>query len=86
MKVVALMVAGFIALLNVAVTIVLMHAPPAPLRGATDNMVGGVRVEFLLLSGSLHPVATMNSRKDMKQIVCALYFRIIHCPYRSNLG
>ena len=43
-KVVLLMKAGFIALLNVAVTIVLIQAPLESLKGATDVTVGAVRV------------------------------------------
>jgi hypothetical protein len=43
-KVVPSMVAGFIATLKAAVTIVLEHEPMAPPRGATEFTVGGVTV------------------------------------------
>jgi hypothetical protein len=69
-KVVELIVAGFMALLKVAVTIVLIQAPLAPVSGATDTATGAVKPGFPPdSSGSLHPVATKSSRIDMKQIV-----------------
>jgi hypothetical protein len=43
-KVVALIVAGFMATLKVAVTIVLGQTPTAPARGVTEITVGGVAV------------------------------------------
>jgi len=56
--------------LKVAVTIVLIQAPLAPLRGATDTTTGAVKPGLPPdSSGSLHPVATKSSRIDMKQIV-----------------
>jgi hypothetical protein len=76
-KVVTFRVAGFIALLNVAVTIVLRQAPLAPPKGATVVTVGGVRVGFPpVLSGSLHPIVVIRSRNAMKQIVRVLYLRM----------
>ena len=69
-KVVALMVEGFIALLKVAVIVVLGHTPVAPLSGVAEGTVGGVTVEFLpVLSGSLQAAAKMSSRNAVKQIV-----------------
>ena len=71
-KVVALMVEGFIALLKVTVTTELGQTPAAPLRGVTEATVGGVTVGFVpVLSGSLHPAAKakMSSRNAVKQIV-----------------
>jgi hypothetical protein len=54
----------------VAVTIVLIQAPLAPVSGATDTATGAVKPGFPPdSSGSLHPVATKSSRIDMKQIV-----------------
>jgi hypothetical protein len=69
-KVVAVMVEGFIALLKVAVTTALGQMPPAPLRGVTEATVGGVTVELVPgLSASLHPAAKMSSKNAVKQIV-----------------
>ena len=69
-KVVALMVEGFIALLKVAVTTALGHMLAAPLGGATEITVGGVTVELVpALSGSLHPVAKTSSRNAVNQIL-----------------
>jgi hypothetical protein len=70
-KVVSLIDAGFIALLKVAVTIVLGHAPAAPSGGATEITVGGVTPGFLpVLSGSPHPApTTMSSRNAVNQIL-----------------
>jgi hypothetical protein len=68
-KVVALMVEGFIALLKVAVIVALGHIPAAPLSGVAEATVGGVTVELMpVLSGSLHPAAKMSSRNAVKQI------------------
>ena|ERR1700722_9097502 len=76
-KVVPLIVAGFIALLKVAVTTVLTQAPLAPSTGATVMTTGEERPAFPpLLSGSLHPVAIISNRKDIEPIVCALYLAI----------
>jgi len=69
-------VAGFIALVKVAVTIVFGQAPAAPLGGATDATVGAVRPGFPpVSSGSPQPLA-ISSRNEMKQIVSALYLRM----------
>jgi len=69
-KVVALMVEGFIALLKVAVITALGHMPTAALGGVSEITVGGVRVGLVPdLSGSLHPAAKMNSRNTVNQIL-----------------
>jgi len=76
-KVVLLIDAGFIALLKVAVTIVLGHASTAPLGGATEITVAGTKPGLVpVLSGSLHPVATMSSRNAGNQILGLLYLRM----------
>src|ERR1700688_4455007 len=75
-KVVPLIVAGFIALLKVAVTIVLGHAPIEPLGGATEITVGAVKPGLGLLSGSLQSAPTISSRNVMKQILRWLYLRM----------
>jgi hypothetical protein len=49
-KVVVLMVEGFIARLKVAGTTVLGQTPPAPVGGASDTTMGGTKVGFVLLS------------------------------------
>jgi hypothetical protein len=48
-KVVVLIVAGFIAWLKVAVTTVLGHIPVATLSGATDATVGGAHAVALVV-------------------------------------
>jgi len=60
-KVVALIVAGFIALLNVTLTAVLEQAVVEPASGTTESTVGGLRGEVAppALSESLHPAITM---------------------------
>ena len=69
-KVVVSMVAGFIALLKVTVTVALGHIPVAPLTGVTETTVGGVTVGLVPdLSGSLQPAAKMSSRNAVKQIL-----------------
>lgn len=50
-KVVVLMVTGFIASLNVAVITVLGHTPTAPLGGVTESTVGG--------GGAVHAAAAV---------------------------
>jgi hypothetical protein len=76
-KVVALMVEGFIALLKVIVTTVLGQTPAAPLRGTTEAALGGVTVGLVpVLSGSLHPAAIMSSRNAVQQSVRFLYVDI----------
>jgi len=69
-KVVALMVAGFIALLKVAV-ITALGQTVAPLTGVTETTLGGVTVGLPALSGSLHPAAKakMSSRNAVNQIL-----------------
>jgi hypothetical protein len=71
-KVVAglMIVAGFIALLKVAVITVLGQTPTAPLEGNSEVTVAGIKPGLLpVLSGSLHPAPTMSSRDVMNQIV-----------------
>ena len=67
------MVAGFIALLKVAVmTAVFGQARVEPSGGVTEVTVGGARGAPGLtgfLSGSPHPVAKMSSRNAANQIV-----------------
>ena len=68
------MVAGFIALVKVAVTSVFGEGPCGTGRRRHDTTVGGVRPGFPpVSSGSLHPVATTSSRNAVKQIACVLY-------------
>ena len=63
-KVEVLMVAGFIALLNVVLIMATPEqTPTSPFAGVTRVTVGGVKFEFPpLLSGSLQPVAAINRR------------------------
>jgi hypothetical protein len=68
-KVVSLIVAGFIALLKVAVMIELGQTPAEPSGGATEVTVGGVVPGFPALSGSLHPAPIISSRNARKHIV-----------------
>ena len=66
------------ASLNVAVTMVFVHASLAPV-GATESTVGGVRPRPPpFLSGSLHPLAIRSSRNNVvSQIALSLYLRMI---------
>jgi hypothetical protein len=66
---VSLIVAGFIALLKVAVTIVFGQAPTAPSGGATEITVGGVTPGLPALSGSLHPAPKTSNRNAVNQIL-----------------
>jgi peptidoglycan/LPS O-acetylase OafA/YrhL len=73
-----MIVAGFMALLNVAVTTAPWQTPIALPTGTTETTVGGVRGEPgfpapEFLSGSLHPVATMSNRNAGNQILGLLY-------------
>ena len=52
--VVVLIVAGFIASLNVATTTVLGHIPPVPVGGVTEFTVGGPPVHVVLPVVKLH--------------------------------
>ena len=61
-------VAGFIASLNVAETIVFVHDPLAPV-GATVSTVGGVKPGGTVLSGLLHPLATRSNTNVVNQIL-----------------
>jgi hypothetical protein len=63
-KVVALIVAGFIAWLKVAVTTVVQR-PAAPLIGVSEITVGGIKPRLVpVLSGSLRQVATRSRVTD----------------------
>jgi len=66
-KVVVLIVAGFIATLKVAVTTVLGQTPAAPPRGNSEVTVGGIKPE--LAPGLQHPGLKMSSRNAMNQIL-----------------
>ena len=68
-KVAALMVAMFMALLNVAVTTVLGHAPTTPVGGAMEITVGGVRSGFLKRSESPHPVTKMIIKNAVNRVL-----------------
>jgi hypothetical protein len=68
-KVVALMVAGCIATLKVAVITAVGQTPAAPRGGVSEITVGGIRPGLVpVLSGSLHPAAKMSSRNAMNQM------------------
>jgi len=80
-KVVVLIVAGFIALLNIAVTTALGQMPEEPIGGRTDgpNTVGVVNWEPALpppLSASLHPTVTTANRIAGIHILLSLNLRI----------
>ena len=64
MKVEVVIVAGFIALLNVALIMATPgQTPTSPFAGVARVTVGGVKFEFPpFLSGSLQPVATIKRR------------------------
>ena len=66
-KVVVLMVAGFIASLKVAVTSAREHTPGAPLGGVTETTVGFRPAVSVLRSGSPHPVTKRSMRNAMNQ-------------------
>src|SRR4029077_19740211 len=71
-----LIVAGFIALLNVAVTGVVRQAPSP---GVTETTVGGVKGEVgppVLLSGSPHPTSAAASKNAGIQIMPTFNLRI----------
>src|ERR1700675_5117054 len=69
-KVVSLIVAGFIALLKVAVMIVLGQTPAEPSGGATEITVGGVVPGLPALSGSLHPAPIIS--KECQETHCVI--------------
>jgi hypothetical protein len=58
-KVVALIVAGFMATPKVAVTVVFGQTPAAPLRGTEGFTVAGTKLG--LVPGLQHPTPTSNS-------------------------
>jgi hypothetical protein len=66
-KVVVLIVAGFIASLKVAVATELVQTPVAPLGGVTEVTVGGVRSG--LEPGLQHPGLKMSSRNAMNHVL-----------------
>jgi hypothetical protein len=84
---VVVIVAGFIALLNVAVmTAVLGQTRVVPSSGVTEVTVGGVRgaVGFpapAFLSGSLHPAIAMIDKTAEIQILPAFDARISFSPF-----
>ncbi|MFZ0772833.1 MAG: hypothetical protein WCA49_10385 [Candidatus Sulfotelmatobacter sp.] len=73
-KVVLLIVAGFIAALKVAVTAALGQTPIAALRGDTEITVGAGKTG--LAPGLQHPGLKMSSRSAMDQIAQLLYLRM----------
>jgi hypothetical protein len=81
-KVAVLIVDGFIALLNVAVTTaVLGHTSVEPAGGVTDVTVGGATglvggSEATFLSGSPHPAAKMSNKSAAKQMLWILCVRM----------
>jgi hypothetical protein len=73
-KVAPVIVAGFIALLKVAVIMVLGHAPTSPFGGATEITVGGRRLGLVpVLSGSPHAAQETSNRNAMNHVVASLY-------------
>ena len=76
-KVVALIVAGFIALLNVALTRVLEQAVVEPASGTTESTVGGLRGEVVLpASGSPQPATETASKSAAIKILLTFNLRI----------
>jgi len=76
------MVAGFIALLNVALIMaVLGQTPTLPFTGVTDVTVGGVpgepAADAFCLSGSPHPIVKIRSRNAVNKILFLLCLYII---------
>jgi hypothetical protein len=83
-----MIVAGFMALLKVAVTAALWQMPETPTPGFTETTVGGVSGEPgfptpEFLSGSLHAVVTISSRNAVNQILELLSLRM---TYPSSSG
>jgi hypothetical protein len=70
-KVVVLIVAGFIASLKVAVTTALGHMPTTPLRGVSEVKVGGVTPGLAL--GLQHPGLKTSSKNAMNHVLLLLY-------------
>ena len=82
-----LMVAGFIALLNVALIMAVPgHTPALPFGGVTETTVGAVVGEEAtpFLSGSPHPTAKLSNRRAVNQILCLLHVRIRASSSRPN--
>ena len=83
------MVAGFIALLKVALIMaVLGHTPALPFGGVTRITVGGVvgGVASPFLSGSLHPMAKLTNRSAVNQILFLLCVRMRASSSRLNVS
>jgi hypothetical protein len=87
-----MIVAGFMALLNVAVTAAPWQMPETPAPGFTETTVGGVTGEPgfptpEFLSGSLHAVVTMSSKNAGNHILEVLNLRmtVILLPLASLL-
>lgn len=68
-KVVVLMVAGFIASLKVAVMAAREHTPVEPLGGVTEARAGVRPAISVLRSGSPHPLAKMSIRSARSQML-----------------
>ena len=78
-KVPVLMVAGFMALLKVAVTRTAWQTPVAAPVGNTETTVGAAKGEVgppVTLSGSLHPAITTANRNAGIQILLTFDLRI----------
>jgi hypothetical protein len=78
------MVAGFIALLNVALMMAVVEQRPVlPFAGVTRITVGGVvgGVASAFLSGSPHPARKLRKRSTMIQIILLLLLVRIHTSY-----
>jgi len=79
LKVPVLMVAGFMALLNVAETTAPWQIPVEAPAGITETTVGGVKGEVgppVLLSGSPHPAITTAKRNAGIQILLTFNLRV----------
>jgi hypothetical protein len=61
------MVAGFMASLKVAVTMLFEHAPMALFGGATEVTVGGVNPGIVRRSESLQPAPSISNKNVMTQ-------------------
>jgi hypothetical protein len=82
-----MIVPGFIALLNVAVTTAPWHTPVTPPAGTTEITVGGVSEGGgppLLVSGSPHPVIPTAKRNAVIQILAIFNLRISFSSSPSN--
>jgi hypothetical protein len=77
-KVELVIVAGLIAMLKVAVTVVLTTTSVAPWAGVTDTTPGMVTVSWP------HPAIKTTNRDARKHVIPILYLRI--CNLSSDLG